>query len=84
MSCCAKREVPGSKKVCQRCNDRRARFRYRGSVRADRDHTLCFECYRSERDRQRSRAMASVSRPILRVTSPVTASTYSVGNKESA
>ena len=40
--------------LCQKCRDRRARFRYRGAVRADRDHTLCFACYRSERDRLRA------------------------------
>ena len=42
------------RKLCQKCRDRRARFRYRGAVRADRDHTLCFACYRSERDRLRA------------------------------
>lgn len=60
MSCSAIRQVSGSRKLCQRCCDRKARFRYRGSVRADRDHTLCFECYRSERDRQRSRALTNI------------------------
>jgi hypothetical protein len=52
---------------CQRCRDRKARFQYRGAVRADRDHTLCFECYRSERNRQRALRLADVdSRPPLR------------------
>ena len=41
------------RRLCQACHERRARFRYRGEVRADRDHTLCFECYRAERNRQR-------------------------------
>jgi hypothetical protein len=39
------------RRLCQKCRDRKARFRYRGGVRADRDQTLCFTCYRSERDR---------------------------------
>lgn len=43
--------------ACQRCRDRKARFSYRGEVRADRDHTLCFECFRSERERQRARRL---------------------------
>ena len=39
---------------CQSCQERKARFRYRGVVKADRDHTLCFECYRAERERRRA------------------------------
>ena len=57
MSCSALRQASGIRGLCQSCRDRKARFRYRGIVRADRDHTLCFECYRSERDRQRSRLL---------------------------
>jgi hypothetical protein len=34
-------------RICLECRQRRARFRFRGIVRADRDHTLCFRCYRS-------------------------------------
>ena len=44
--------------ICRECFSRPARFRYHGQVRADRDHTLCFRCFRSEVDRQRARAMA--------------------------
>jgi hypothetical protein len=49
-----------SKHLCQRCSDRKARFRFRGAVRADRHHTLCFECFRSERERLRSRLLAEI------------------------
>ncbi len=52
-----------SKKVrrrCESCRERVARFRYRGVVKADRDHTLCFECFRAERDRRRARLLADV------------------------
>jgi hypothetical protein len=47
------------RRVCVSCRCQRARFRYRGAVRADRDHTLCFRCFRSERERLRARLMAS-------------------------
>ncbi|NOT25023.1 MAG: hypothetical protein HOP16_02870 [Acidobacteria bacterium] len=46
------------KVLCAACRERKARFRYRGQVRADRDHTLCFECYRRELDRLRARRLA--------------------------
>lgn len=55
-----------SKHLCQRCRDRKARFRYRGVVRADRDHTLCFECFRRERVRARARRLAeSIEAPVM-------------------
>ena len=43
--------------VCEHCSQRKARYQYRGVVRADRTHTLCFACFRSERDRQRARSL---------------------------
>lgn len=33
--------------TCRACLVRHARFRYRGEVRADRDHDLCFRCFRA-------------------------------------
>ena len=45
------------KTLCAVCQERKARFRYRGEVRADRDHTLCFECYRGEVNRARARRL---------------------------
>ena len=59
MSMAASHESKQLKQFCQRCRERKARFQYRGVVRADRDHTLCFECFRSERDRQRASRLAS-------------------------
>jgi hypothetical protein len=53
------------RKSCQSCQTRKARFRYRGVVRADRDHTLCFECFRAERDRRRAQVLIDVARPQL-------------------
>ena len=65
MSMTARHESRKSRQMCQRCRDRKARFQYRGHVRADRDHTLCFECYRSERDRQRAGKLSSIQAPML-------------------
>ena len=48
-----------AKHVCEGCRERKARFQYRGVVKADRAHTLCFACFRSERDRLRARALAT-------------------------
>ncbi len=75
MSASAAREFRRVRSLCQGCQERRARFRYRGEVRADRDHTLCFECFRSERDRRRATLLAEgaggwVVRPRLPLTAP--------------
>ena len=52
--------------LCAACQERKARFRFRGEVRSDRDHTLCFECYRAEINRARSRRLREpVSRPVM-------------------
>jgi hypothetical protein len=45
--------------LCAACTDRKARFRHRGEVRADRDHTLCFECYRGELNRVRAQRLTA-------------------------
>ena len=47
------------KHLCEACRERKARFQYRGVVKADRAHTLCFACFRSERDRVRARGLAA-------------------------
>jgi len=49
--------------LCAACRERKARFRYRGEVRADRDHTLCFECYRAEINRARARRLRERATP---------------------
>ena len=58
MSFAAAHESKKVLRMCQSCRDRKARFQYRGVVRADRDHVLCFECYRSEVNRQRAQRLA--------------------------
>ena len=47
------------KHVCRECESRRALFRYRGIVKWDRYHTLCFQCYRRYLDRQRAASLAA-------------------------
>ncbi|MCU0251566.1 MAG: hypothetical protein MUE61_15270 [Vicinamibacterales bacterium] len=42
------------RRLCLACGERRPLFSYRGVVKADRDHTLCFECYRAEVNRLRA------------------------------
>ena len=49
--------------ACLKCRTQRARFRYRGQVRADRDHTLCFRCFRAEVNRARARRLNEVPIP---------------------
>jgi len=63
MSATAVHESRRERYNCQRCRERKARFRYRGTVRADRDHTLCFECFRAERERQRARMFTETTAP---------------------
>lgn len=53
------RRTPAVKHVCRECESRRALFRYRGIVKWDRYHTLCFQCYRRHVDRQRAATLAA-------------------------
>ncbi|MBI2833329.1 MAG: hypothetical protein HYX76_02760 [Acidobacteria bacterium] len=50
----ARRQRVVNRHLCAACRVRRALFRFGGVVRADRFHTLCFQCYRALRDRLRS------------------------------
>lgn len=45
--------------VCRDCEQRRALFRYRGVVKWDRYHTLCFQCYRRHIERLRAARLAA-------------------------
>jgi hypothetical protein len=47
------------RRACVECRVHPARFQYRGRVRADRDHTLCFRCFRAEVNRQRAHRLAA-------------------------
>jgi hypothetical protein len=56
-----RRQSKQVKALCVGCQERKARFRYRGEVRSDRDHTLCFECYRGEVNRARARQLSRIA-----------------------
>lgn len=53
-----RRRSRANERLCARCKQRRAKYQYRGHVRADRQHVLCFRCFRSERERIRARELA--------------------------
>ena len=61
-----------ARRACEQCRLRKARFRYRGTVKADRDHTLCFACFRAERERRRAYLLARIER-ITPLQSPLRA-----------
>jgi hypothetical protein len=65
MSFTAAHESKQARRSCQACHDRKARFRFRGKVRADRDHVLCFACFRAQRDRHRAEGIRSVCASLL-------------------
>ena len=48
-----KRRLIRNRPVCLECRQRRPLFRYRWIVRADDQHTLCFQCFRALRNRLR-------------------------------
>lgn len=73
MSFTAVHEARHTRHTCQSCQDRKARFSYRGTVKADKDHTLCFECFRRERERQRARGMARPSEAVPPAVAPMLA-----------
>jgi hypothetical protein len=68
MSFSAIHQANDARSACAICRDRKARFRYRGQVCADRDHVLCFQCYRSQREPHRARVVAQF--PTVRVLPP--------------
>lgn len=55
------RRAPAVRHACRECESRRALFRYRGLVKWDRYHTLCFQCYRRHVDRLGAAALVSPS-----------------------
>lgn len=65
-----RRQFKGARALCAACRTRKARFKYRGEVRADREHTLCFECYRAEVNRARARRLNQS--PTLRPSASLT------------
>lgn len=55
--------LPPTRRLCLACARRRPRFRYRGVVKADPDHTLCFQCYRAQLQRARATLMRTPCSP---------------------
>jgi hypothetical protein len=55
---CRRSGRSGTHHVCTLCRTRRSLFRCRGAVRADRDHTLCFQCYRALHNSMRALRLA--------------------------
>ncbi len=49
-----RRRFRGERHLCAQCRARAAKYRYHGHVRADRQHVLCFQCFRSARERMRA------------------------------
>ena len=45
------------KRLCVTCHKHKALYRYRGRVRRDKDHDLCFRCYEATRDRLRAMSL---------------------------
>ena len=80
MSLSAARESKQTQRRCQGCGARLALFRYRGVVKADRDHTLCFERFRAERNRRRAHLLAGVSPARLVVSAFSTAACHELPN----
>ncbi len=59
-----RRRFRGERHLCAQCCARAAKYRYHDHVRADRQHVLCFQCFRSARERMRAWDLAQcVSRP---------------------
>lgn len=46
-----------TRKLCLACARRRPRFRHRGVVKTDADHTLCFQCHRAQVQQARAALM---------------------------
>jgi hypothetical protein len=54
-------EIRLLKKICVFCHEHRARYRYRGRVRWNRQHSACFRCFRSYSDRLRAASTAAAA-----------------------
>jgi hypothetical protein len=54
-----RRRARADRHLCAACRERKARFKYQGHIRADRDHVLCFQCFRSQLERLRARRLAA-------------------------
>lgn len=53
----ARRQHRQDRHLCASCRERKAKYQYHGHVRAERQHVLCFQCFRSARERMRARQL---------------------------
>lgn len=62
----SRRDHREGRHLCAACRERKAKYYYRGHVRADHQHVLCFQCFRSAREQMRARQLAdgAPSRPV--------------------
>ena len=83
MSFAAAHESKRTRQTCQSCVDRKARFGSRGP--ADHNHTVCFECFRSEQERQRAMRLSEVpAAPPLKVAIAAAARDGALSDREVA
>jgi hypothetical protein len=52
--------VKDRKNLCLEYGTHRALFRFRGKVKRDKEHTLCFRCFHSVSDAWRARRLAGL------------------------
>lgn len=50
--------IKSPRHLCLQCQKHRALFRYKGKVKRDKEHTLCFRCFQSLVDACHARAIA--------------------------
>jgi hypothetical protein len=77
---CRIRRVHRGGRLCQTCGERRAQYIRHGIVKADRTHTLCFECFRAERNRFRARRLADAGR-LAPFASPLPPASKVIGDR---
>jgi hypothetical protein len=77
---CRIRPIHWGGRLCQTCGERRAQYMRRGVVKADRTHTLCFECFRAERNRFRARRLADAG-GLAPFASPLPPASKMVGDR---
>ena len=77
---CRIRPIHRGGRLCQTCGERRAQYIRHGVVKADRTHTLCFECFRAERNRFRARRLADGGR-LAPFASPLPPASKMIGDR---
>lgn len=56
----SRRHYRENRHLCAACRERKAKYQYRGHVRSDRQHVLCFQCFRSARERMRAQQLSQL------------------------